>query len=398
MARKFKDANLLLHDLLDRFEAGTAAVRAYPHHEAFRDITEADRFERELRRPELADAIQLIPGTGRHRDRTIRVDLADAGPLYTYLGRQPAISKASNAAEAALAGADWNPVFSDAVNEARAAWSRNKRWCGLRPGDSSGLRDALLLAQAIMRGQHASLDFRTFSRRVTGDSKRLEHLEPALMRLLANMGRKQTDQDARSFLSELGLEKFGPPLLLAGPVTLDGLIVPPSLPYVGIPANAAGRISFHRPPQYILSIENQTSFNRQVIETDQARLGLVIYSGGYPSLDIQRAIGHLARLAPDASMFHWSDIDPEGLWIFRIVERAAGRAVMPHLMAADLAEEKGTPLLDAVRLRATDFESSQIYELACYLERPGAKWLEQEELDPRMPLLAGAPSTQHETE
>jgi len=157
------------------------------------------------------------------------------------------------------------------------------------------------------------------------------------------------------------------------------------MPYIGLPAREYGRLSLTRTPSYILSIENQTSFNRQVMEVDPESQGVVLYTGGYPSLDIQRAIGYLATTFPDVPFFHWSDIDPEGTWIFRTVERAAGRKVVPHLMSAALAEAKGTPLPGRVNLRSPDAEGSAILDLVQYFETPGAKWLEQEELDPQMP-------------
>ena len=386
MARKFTDAETLLNDLLDRHESGVARPRAYPDVDGFPDVHALDRFDRHLRHPELAGAIAIVKGKGRHQDVTTRVELEDPQPVYRYLGRMPAKDAARLALDAALKGLDTTAFASD-LEEAATAWSTNRRWSGLAPGDEQGLRTSLLLAQAILERRHDGLDFRTFSRRVAGDSKALETLQQPIIRLVTRALETSHDGDPRAYLSSLGLERFGPPLLLAGPIILDGMVVPRRLPYIGLPATSIGRVAFTDTPNYVLSIENQTSFNRQVLETDPNREGLIVYTGGYPSLDIQRAISSIAATLTDTPFFHWSDIDPEGIWIFRTVERAVGRPVSPHLMTVALAEAKGSPLAGS-KIKSVDFSQSAVAELASYFEKPGAKWLEQEELDPIPPDLS----------
>ncbi len=386
MARKFTDAEALLNDLLDRHESGVARPRAYPDVDGFPDVHAVDRFDRRLKHPDLALAIAIVKGKGRHQDVTTRVDLEDPELVYRHLGRTPAKDAARLALSAALTGLDAGAFASD-LEEAAAAWSTNKRWSGLAPGDEQGLRTCLLLAQAILDRRHEGLDFRTFSRRVAGDSKALENLQQPIIRLVTRVLEASHESDPRAYLSSLGLERFGPPLLLAGPIVLDGMMVPKSLPYIGLPATSIGRVSFSDTPTYVLTIENQTSFNRQVLETDPNRTGLIVYTGGYPSLDIQRAIASIAATLSETRFFHWSDIDPEGIWIFRTVERAVGRPISPHLMTAALADAKGSPLPSS-KIRSVDFSQSAIAELASYFERPDAKWLEQEELDPIPPHLS----------
>jgi hypothetical protein len=390
VARKFREASELLHDLLDRHEAGIVNVRAYPDHDGFRDIGEADRFDRELSRAVATGSVGPVNGTGRQRDRIVRVDLIDPQMLYRYLGRSPAPHKANAAAELVFDCLELNADIEATAYGAIAAWSRNRRWSGLVPGDAQGLRKAVLLAQAILDRKHRGLDYRTFSRRIAGGSKELESLEPAVLRILAGASLLPDAADGRSALSELGLDRFGPPLLLAGNLLVDGFPVPISLPYIGLPAREVTRVRFTTAPRYILSIENQTSFNRQVMEVDPERTGLVLYTGGFPSLDIQRAIAHLATSFPEVPIFHWSDIDPEGAMIFRTVERAAGRPVIPHLMEAALADLKGESLGQASGLRTADFTGSAMLGLARYFESPEANWLEQEELDPQLPLVPQA--------
>ncbi len=187
-------------------------------------------------------------------------------------------------------------------------------------------------------------------------------------------------------MATLGLERFGPPLLLSGALTLDGVTVPPSLPYLGLPPGEIRRVGFGRTPAYVLTIENFASFNRHVLEADQDRVGLTIYVGGYPSLATQRALNAVASSLPgEVPFFHWSDIDPDGTWIFRTIERAVGRPLLPHLMSRELAEAYGERPSRASQLRVGEAAGSTISDLVDYLAGPDAKVMEQEEIDPILP-------------
>ena len=92
-----------------------------------------------------------------------------------------------------------------------------------------------------------------------------------------------------------------------------------------------------------------------------------------------------ATIAPDVPFFHWSDIDPDGTWIFRTIERTLERDLTPHLMSVEIAERYGRSPVDRVR-SALAAATSAISELLVYLQRDDAKWLEQEELDPVIPV------------
>ncbi|WP_247831259.1 Wadjet anti-phage system protein JetD domain-containing protein [Bradyrhizobium sp. 200] len=196
--------------------------------------------------------------------------------------------------------------------------------------------------------------------------------------------RKQT----RTALRAIGLERFAPPFLIAGQIDLDGADLSAVSPlYLGITPNEADRIRFRKPPAYLLTIENFASFSRHIVEADPARLGATLYVGGYPSLATQQALRILADAVPDGTpIFHWSDIDPDGTWIFRTIEQAVGRSIRPHLMTPDIAEALGSaPSMKAPPARCPP--ESGIAALAAYLSEDGAKTLEQEELDPELPEM-----------
>ena len=59
-------------------------------------------------------------------------------------------------------------------------------WQGFTLDDVDRLRTAFVLAKAILEGRHRGADYRTFSRRIAGESKALERVEGPVVRLLSS--------------------------------------------------------------------------------------------------------------------------------------------------------------------------------------------------------------------
>jgi hypothetical protein len=386
MPRRFTDAKALMADLLDRHEAGAASPIGYPDYPEFVDVVAMDGFTKELREAESAGGIRIVHGRGRNREQIAHVTLVEASALYTLLGRRPIDNIVGEASDRLLNGLDLPLALQSSIASILAAWGRGKSWQGFFSSDANRLRVAFIMAKAILEERHRGIDYRTFSRRIAGDSKALEKLEGPVVRLLSATLELPPKARPRDALRTLGLEKFAPPLLLAGPVDFGAAKMSAAAPmYFGIPPNEASRLTFREKPQYFLTIENFASFNRHVIEADPQREGVTVYVGGYPSLATQEGLRSLALAIPtDVPFFHWSDIDPDGAWIFRTIERAAGRPLKPHLMSGDIAEKFGKVPTEIIR-PALAPETSEIFELTKYLQRDDAKWLEQEELDPIVP-------------
>lgn len=386
MPRHFTDAKELLGDLLDRYEDGTASPIGYPDYSAFADVSEIDRFVNKLQEAEAAGAIRIAKGRGRNGDQIAHVRLQAVSRLYYILGRRPVGELAAEARGRLLDGLELPRAFEAPVAAIRAAWDRGRAWQGFAARDAERLRIALLLAKAVLEDKHRGVDYRTFSRRIAGDSKALEKVEGVVVRLLGSALELPPAARPKDALRTLGLEKFAPPMLLAGRIDFDKAELSLARPtYFGIPPAEACRVRLREKPRYLLTIENFASFNRHVIEADPEGEGLTIYVGGYPSLATQDALRYFARAVPAAvPFFHWSDIDPDGTWIFRTVERVVERPLAPHLMTSDLAETLGRAPTEALR-PPRNAENSAISSLVTYLQSDGAKWLEQEELDPTPP-------------
>jgi Uncharacterized protein conserved in bacteria C-term(DUF2220) len=386
MARRFSNARALMSDLLDRYEDGTASPIAYPDFPALADVSEIDCFVRELEAAQDEGAIRIAKGRGRKNDEIAHVRLENATRLYDLLGRHPVTELAAEALKRLRDGLDVPDALAPSVASIRAQWERGRPWQGLAVADVERLRTALLLATAILDDKQKGVDYRTFSRRIAGDSKALERLEGAVVRLLGAATELPPGARPRDALRTLGLEKFAPPLLLAGRIDFGSAELSLARPaYFGIPPQEALRIRLREMPRYVLTIENYASFHRHIAEADRDAEGLTIYVGGYPSLATQDALRTLARLVPEeVPFFHWSDIDPDGAWIFRTVERIIARPLRPHLMTSQLAERFGRAPDDQGR-PPRQAEDTAIAPLIVYLSGEGAKWLEQEELDPAVP-------------
>jgi hypothetical protein len=386
MSRKFTEARALLADLLDRYEGGTESPIAYPDYPAFASVPAVDAFIKELRQAEEAGAVSIAAGRGHKRDHVAHVRLEAAAILYRHIGRTPIGTVAGAARTQLTDGLSLQPGLLDAASNVLSVWTRGKAWNGFLPTDAEKLRIAFALAQAILDGKHAGSDYRTFSRRIAGDSKVLERCQGVVVRLLAKIIDLPPGAKPREALRTLGLEKFAPPLLISGRINLlDADLAKASLLYLGIPPNEADRVRFREEPAYLLTIENYASFNRHIIEADPDRLGTTVYVGGYPSLATQHALRLLAsKFSESVPIYHWSDIDPDGTWIFRTIERALGRQLRPHLMSPEIAEKFGKAAAGISGFRPASPDSG-IFMLAEYLASANAKLLEQEELDPQIP-------------
>ncbi|PWE77191.1 hypothetical protein XF30_10810 [Bradyrhizobium sp. SUTN9-2] len=388
MPRRFTDAKELLGDLLDRFEAGAASPIAHPDYAAFPSVVAADAFLKQIREAEAVSSVSLGWGRGAKRDQVAHVRLASAEVLYRYLGRTPAPQIAEDALARLVAGSTLHDSLKAGASQIAEAWGRGKTWHGFASSDVHALRQAFDLAQAILDNKHLDVDYKTFSRRTVKHSKTLERLEGVVVRLLSGIVEFPPGARPREALRAIGLERFAPPLLIAGKIDFQGVDLSRAATlYLGIPPKETDRVRFREPPAYILTIENFASFNRHIAEADPGRLGTTLYVGGYPSLATQQALRTISGMVSEQTpFFHWSDIDPDGTWIFHTIERAVGRPILPHLMSVEIAERLGqVPSKKSAPARCPP--DSAIASLATYLAEDGAKILEQEELDPVLPAV-----------
>jgi hypothetical protein len=384
------EASHLLGVLLDRHERQPVRVRAV----ALRPDTSSlgvhdlDRFHEELRSAESAGAIALVWGKRERAHLLEQIRLVDANRLYAYLGRSPASERSAAAVERIAAPVAVAPSWIlELIDELQAAWSRGASAYGLSIDDIEQAASLLKILAALDRQEHVGLDSRTFSQRATGNSKTLELVRSKLVAVArAKLGMEELPSAA--VLQRLGLEKFAQPLFVAGPLQLEGKLGVVDLasvrPFVAVPVPDAGRLRAPRQPDYILTIENLSSFNRQVREVDDPQ-AIVIYLAGFPGPSVMAALADILQQT-SVTFFHWGDIDPGGLRIFRHLEERLPRPPLPHLMSIDVARSVGRPAAPDLSLRRIASSPSGIAELAAYLSSDSSPMMvEQEALDPVRP-------------
>ncbi len=162
------------------------------------------------------------------------------------------------------------------------------------------------------------MDFRTFSRRCTGDTKFVEGSAGKIVDILRMATDVPEHFDAYEALAEFGIKPFPQACLLAGPVAYKGTALPTE-PYIGTAPEMTAHLGVTTAPDWLLTVENLASFNRQVREAPGG--GIVVYTGGFPSDSTLVAITALAR-ATTCPIYHWGDIDPGGIKIAYRIERA----------------------------------------------------------------------------
>ncbi len=395
--RAFSDVSVMLHDLLDRFEAKPGATRliAYIDEAGFTSVRDRDRFEQAL------DAAAATGGIHVERRRVdgdmliAHVRLADPVLLYAHLARRPAGEQAAAALAGVRARADLPNGAQTLIDEIAEAWSRGVRRLGLTPGDTRSLDATISLVLALARRctetPTGQLDFRTFGRQAGTDSKALERLSSSVAAMMARLYPEliTTDMlDPEELLATLGITKMPQPLLLSGPLRLGNEVLP-DLGYYGFPPEEAARVRLSRPVAYVLTVENYVSFVRHVRELNPDRSALVIYTAGFPA---RAHLGEIERLgmAACAPLFHWGDLDAGGVRIFRHLEDAFARhklVLKPHLMEPQRLREDGEPARSERRLSLGACPASTISELWDAIAETGLA-LEQETLAPASPLTS----------
>jgi hypothetical protein len=336
MAKKVVDARVGLDWMLDRIEArpdrNPAGIIIEPEYGDMPLSADVDRFHSLLERAADVGAITI---ERRKRDPGLieRVRLLDAGRLYEYLKREPTGVRALAALEGVV------DLFPDLplevvplLDQIRGKWVVGKPALrSLEPGDADGLMIILQCILAMLRGEHLGEELKSFSLRVTGKAKSVERQAPRLAEALRTLFDVPEGARGMDVLAALGLEKFSTPVLLRCQMSVAGVGTIRALPYVGIPEEWIAALSLVEQPSYLMTVENLASFNRYTREVRDG--GLVVYTGGYPSRTVVRALRRLdALLSADVPAYHWGDIDHHGFLIADFVGQQLSRSLNLHMM------------------------------------------------------------------
>jgi hypothetical protein len=389
-------AETLLNLLLDRYEAPKARVRDITQPLDYTRIggpAAQDEFHRILHDAERAGGITLERGRmGRITGEFAGVRLADADSLYRFLVRGPAATIADAARrtiETTIPDILDDPFFKEVEEDAIAAWKCNKTFLGFTPTQAETFIRVLRLAHGIIHIAGRDVDHRTFSRRIAKDSKALERSEGRVAQLLKRRNPNLAGDEPREVLEASGIVRRAHLLHVKGPLGLssDALKIDGTGEvFIGLPWAAVQRATLIRPVDYVITIENSTSFWRYCTEITGNYLALL--TDGFPARDVLSSMIHLvkaARAAADMPLYHWGDIDAGGVRIAAHLEDAFGVPISLHEMSPTLALPAGTPLQSRKGLERLAARGGEIGELARWLLSSQASALEQEELDPKAP-------------
>lgn len=393
--RRFTDLEAMIDDLLVRIDSRLEERRLLAYPGEFARISDEDAFMGRLKSLEADGALFVKRARVDGVDKIVNIRPGDVAKLYAYRGRTPSKILSSEALYSIRALPHLPRDAEGVLDLIEDAWSRNVSWSGLKPGDTKTLVAALGLARALnslrsQSGAPVSIDYRTFSRRGCGDSKVLEKRIRLVVELLDRLYPASTGDgslDDVDVLAELGVVKLPQPFLVGGVLSLDGVILP-SMPFIGLPVEQAHRLDVGQ-PNYVLLVENYSSFVRHCREVNTQGDAMVVYTGGFPARAILKSILSLARQTV-CPIYHWGDIDRGGLGIFAYLEAAlhsTGRKLEPHLMTIDLLASRGTPADRALPTMPRAVAKSALSGLwASMRTSPVPLELEQEELDPISPL------------
>jgi Uncharacterized protein conserved in bacteria C-term(DUF2220) len=391
-------ADDLLHVLLDRYEAPKARARDITQpidYTRIGDPLAQDRFHQVLQDAARVGAIQLEQErVGRFTGEYARVRLIDAQALYRFLVRVPAGTSADIAWQAIATSNHallQEPFFAGLIQEAVQAWRGNKKFLGFDVSEVGDFLTVLKLTHGILHLAGRDIDHRTFSRRAVKDSKALERWEGRVSQLLKRKNPELAADEPREVLEASGIVRRAHLLQLKGPLQLATEafnLAGTGAPFIGLPWGVVERATLARPVDYIVTIENPTSFWRYCSEIDGCYLALL--TDGFPARDVLSGMVHIVQMAHRLSpspLFHWGDIDAGGLRIAAHLEDSLGYPVHLHQMRIDDALQHGSQLSSRQGLNRLAQRPGDIGQLASWLNSPGGRALEQEELDPIPPLL-----------
>jgi hypothetical protein len=264
-------------------------------------------------------------------------------------------------------------------------WARGEAAYRLAAGQADAAKEFFTLLASISRREARGLDARTFSLQATKDTKAFDR---HASRLAAVIGVRigQPGAAADVVWAHIGLERFGHPVHLKGPIAVDGasgrLVDGRAKPFASIHPEMLSQLSVLERPTAVLTIENYASFNRQVREIEDG--SLVVYTGGFPAAAVIELLTMvLATVPAEVPFLHWGDVDAGGVRIFRYLEENLPRGPRPHLMTKELAEKSGQPADADPSLASIARSDSAIRELAEWLAfGSDVRHLEQEALDP----------------
>lgn len=349
---------------------------------------ELEELKRRLSEAESSGGIRIDSGKHEQSHVIKRVVLLDADKLYRFVGRRKPEEVADEARDAiAPYVKGLAPEIEDVFEKTIESWRASKRYIrNLEPDQHLIAGRAFRAADALLTGSFDGTDLKTFSKRFADTSKFIDENAGKVADILRKVRKIDPGLTALDIIQSFGIRSAPHPCLIAGPITLEDQRIP-TRPYLGLPPESIDVLGVAEAPEWILTIENLASFNRQVRECPTTS-GIVVYTGGFPSAAVTKAIERLVRLV-NCQIWHWGDVDGGGVLIAHQIDKlleSAGKQLRLHMMSPEIAKTHGKPAKAARFFKEVVPRNPEIAGLADFLARPEAHHLEQEQLDPSLPV------------
>lgn len=313
-------ARLLARAERARLSGSTRTIReSFKSHESAYwklSLDERDQMHSRMQAAKLTGAIELEWAKQGGNDRPLEaIVLRDLDKLAKYLGVPTATTSVSRATDLL---APWKHL--PRVVELLSNWGSLKQVRSLGPDSAADFVDALQVLDAVSSAKEDQV-LRQLSVQLFRNSKRLEALCKHIDILTAEASNSSARHWSEVFGS-IGISKEPQPFLLAGTGQLrliDGTECPIVRPFLGVANSAIA--GYQGDPEWLLTIENLTTFHQAARALGSDLKGVVIYTAGMPSPSWGKAYVRILSQLPNSScVYHWGDHDEGG---FRIAARIA---------------------------------------------------------------------------
>lgn len=288
----------------------------------------------ELRNAERSGAISIEWDRRAGDDGQIaRIRLVDADVIASLIGETPSWVHFERA-ETKLR--PWLAIPN--IQFVLARWRAGKPVRSMSPERALDFVDACKVIEACQTASsNEDVPIRRLSASLFSDSKRIESIGSALDVLTA----ESLDTPWREFedvFSGLGLVKHPQPVLIAGAGLIelhDGTRLTIPKPYVGLAPQSIRRIMLSDGADYVLTVENLTTFHEIALGKAGQPSGVIIYTVGMPSpalLRVYRLCVQEALPSNHGRRFHWGDIDLGGFRIAACLARQHSSKLQLWLM------------------------------------------------------------------
>lgn len=226
------------------------------------------------------------------------------------------------------------------LDETIDSWTVGKRGLGCTPQDYDRLIDAFKFVEWSESCDHPTsspMDVRTVSTTLYGTSKRLQSISSLISRIY-NPILPEWVQEAspEEVMAYLGVCKFPPLFKFKGDITVQTqagkISAGNAYPFLGLPPDGVDSLVTEAQPDYVLFIENETTFNRYTREINDN--GWIFYTNGFPSRQWQHLFEEVVLTAgKDVQFYHWGDADIGGYRILCFMQQLLNIDLKPYLMA-----------------------------------------------------------------